>query len=70
MYRTLSDGGQQPVDGIPRVYYFGRLHLHNVIIMDLLGPSLEDMFRERKWKFTVKTVAMCAKRMVCARRQS
>ncbi|KAJ4307297.1 Palmitoylated plasma membrane-bound casein kinase [Collariella sp. IMI 366227] len=32
--------------------------------MDLLGPSIEDMFRERKWKFTVKTVAMLAKRML------
>ena len=70
MYRALSDGGQEPVDGILRVYYFGRLYLHTVLVIDLLGPSLEDMFRERNRKFTLKTVAILAKRMVCICRRS
>ncbi len=64
MYKTLSNSG-----GIPKVYYVGHLHLHTVLVMDLLGPSLENIFGGRKWKFTVKTVAMLAKRMVCACRR-
>jgi casein kinase 1 len=51
-------------EGIPNVYYFGQLNLHNILILDLLGPSLEDLFEKCGRKFTLKTVAMVAKRMV------
>ncbi|KAJ3121314.1 casein kinase I [Nowakowskiella sp. JEL0407] len=50
--------------GIPNVYYFGQEGLHNILCMDLLGPSLEDMFDLCGRKFSVKTVCMAAKQML------
>nr|2CSN_A Chain A, CASEIN KINASE-1 [Schizosaccharomyces pombe] len=55
--------------GIPNVYYFGQEGLHNVLVIDLLGPSLEDLLDLCGRKFSVKTVAMAAKQML-ARVQS
>ena len=50
--------------GIPQVYYFGQEGLHNILVIDLLGPSLEDLFDMCGRKFTIKTVVMTAKQMV------
>ncbi|KAJ3048345.1 casein kinase I, partial [Rhizoclosmatium hyalinum] len=49
--------------GVPNVYYFGQEGLHNILCIDLLGPSLEDMFDLCQRKFSLKTVAMVAKAM-------
>ncbi|KAJ1971514.1 Palmitoylated plasma membrane-bound casein kinase [Dimargaris xerosporica] len=50
--------------GVPTVYYFGQEGLHNVLCMDLLGKSLEDLFDFCDRKFTPKTVCMLAKNMI------
>jgi casein kinase 1 len=50
--------------GIPQVYYFGQEGLHNILVIDLLGPSLEDLFDMCGRKFSVKTCCMVAKQMV------
>jgi len=50
--------------GIPNVYYFGQEGLHNILVIDLLGPSLEDLFDSCGRKFSIKTVVMVAKQMV------
>lgn len=50
--------------GIPRVRYFGREPYASVMVMDLLGPSLEDLFNFCGRKFTLKTVLMLADQMV------
>jgi casein kinase 1 len=50
--------------GVPNVYYFGQEGLHNILVIDLLGSSLEDLFDMCNRKFTVKTAAMLAKQMV------
>ncbi|KAF8927007.1 casein kinase I, partial [Dissophora ornata] len=51
--------------GIPNAYYFGQEGLHNILCIDLLGPSLEDLFDMCGRKFTIKTVVMLAKQMLC-----
>ncbi|KAG2183216.1 hypothetical protein INT43_006220 [Umbelopsis isabellina] len=51
-------------DGIPTAYYFGQEGLHNILVIDLLGPSLEDVFDLCERTFSVKTVALLAIEMV------
>jgi hypothetical protein len=53
--------------GVPQVHHFGQEGLHNVLVIDLLGPNLEDLFDMCGRKFTIKTVCMAAKQMVSAR---
>lgn len=50
--------------GIPSVYYFGQEGLHNILCIDLLGPSLEDLFDMCGRRFSQKTVCMLAKQML------
>src|SRR5258707_10938676 len=50
--------------GVPQVHHFGQEGLHNVLVIDLLGPNLEDLFDLCGRKFSIKTVCMAAKQMV------
>ncbi|KAK5171394.1 Palmitoylated plasma membrane-bound casein kinase [Saxophila tyrrhenica] len=50
--------------GIPNVYYFGQEGLHNILVIDLLGSSLEDLFDHCGRRFSIKTVVMVAKQML------
>ena len=52
------------VAGIPQIYHFGQEGLHNILVIDLLGPSLEDLFDMCGRKFNIKTVCMAARQMV------
>ncbi|CAK5268646.1 unnamed protein product [Mycena citricolor] len=58
-YRTLNG-----TPGVPQVHHFGQEGLHNVLVIDLLGPNLEDLFDMCGRKFSIKTVCMAAKQMV------
>ena len=46
--------------GVPNVHWFGVEGDYNVMVIDLLGPSLEDMFNYCHRRFTLKTVLMLA----------
>jgi len=48
---------------IPYIKYFGTTENYNILIMQLLGRSLEDIFEERKY-FTLKSVCMIAPQMI------
>jgi len=55
IYQALAGG-----IGISHVHWFGRAGEYNALVMDLLGPSLHDLFRFCGKKFTLKTVLMLA----------
>lgn len=49
---------------IPNVQYYGVEGSRNVMVMDLLGPSLEELFTEANKTFSLKTVLMLADQMI------
>ncbi|VAI47091.1 unnamed protein product [Triticum turgidum subsp. durum] len=56
----LLQGGM----GIPHLKWFGVDGEYNVMVIDLLGPSLEDLFNYCNRKFTLKTVLLLADQMI------
>ena len=54
---------------IPNVRWFGTEGEYNVLDMDLLGPSLEDLFNLCSRKLSLKTVLMLADQMVGLRHE-
>lgn len=46
--------------------WYGAEKDYNVLVMDLLGPSLEDLFNFCSRRFTMKTVLMLADQVRCS----
>ena len=63
--KTLAGGV-----GVLFVRWFGTECDYNAMVIDLLGPSLEDLFNFCNRKFTLKTVLLLADQLVrcCAHR--
>jgi casein kinase 1 len=50
--------------GIPAIHWFGTEGSYNVMVMDLLGASLEDLFNRCNKKLSIKTVLMLVDQMI------
>jgi casein kinase 1 len=59
IYSALAGG-----TGIPNVYWKGVQGNYNVMVIDLLGKSLEDLMNVCGRKFSVKTVCLVGEQMV------
>ncbi|KAF7806743.1 casein kinase 1-like protein 1 [Senna tora] len=59
LYRILQGG-----TGIPNVKWFGVEGDYNILVIDLLGPSLEDLFNFCNRKLSLKAVLMLADQMI------
>jgi casein kinase 1 len=64
MYEAKLLKHLQGVPGIANVHYCDVEGDYNVMVMDLLGPSLEDLFNICNRKFSLKTVLMIADQML------
>jgi serine/threonine protein kinase len=52
-------------EGIPTTYLFKNIGGESILIMDLLGPNLEDILQDTKTKtFTLKTCLMALKQII------
>ncbi|EXB53492.1 Casein kinase I isoform delta-like protein [Morus notabilis] len=59
LYMLLQGG-----TGVPHLKWFGVEGEYNVMVIDLLGPSLEDLFNYCNRKLTLKTVLMMADQLI------
>jgi serine/threonine protein kinase len=59
IYKTLSGS-----PGIPWIMWSGKHGDFDVMILDLLGPSLEDLFKMCNKHFSLKTVLLIADQLV------
>jgi len=59
LYKILAGGV-----GIPNIHWYGVEGDYNVMVIDLLGPSFEDLFSFCNRKFSIKTVLMLADQMI------
>lgn len=52
------------ITGFPQVQWYGTEEKYNMVVTDLLGPSIEDLFEICGRRFSIKTIIMLVDQMV------
>ncbi|KAI0323549.1 kinase-like protein [Cubamyces sp. BRFM 1775] len=60
VYKLIPDG----TPGFPSIHYSGKDANHHVLVMDLLGPSLDAIRRACRGTFTLRTICMLADQLL------
>merc|ERR1719427_217086 len=58
-YKAMAGG-----IGIPSIKWYGKEGEYNILVMNLLGPSLEDLFTFCGRRFSLKTILLLADQML------
>eukprot|EP01065_Artemidia_motanka_P031185 TRINITY_DN3742_c0_g1_i3.p1 TRINITY_DN3742_c0_g1~~TRINITY_DN3742_c0_g1_i3.p1 ORF type:complete len:428 (+),score=114.26 TRINITY_DN3742_c0_g1_i3:117-1400(+) len=61
LYKLLN---RVPRPGVPRIYYYGSEGPFHVLVMELLGPSLEDLMTYCQRKMSLKTTLLLGEQMI------
>lgn len=61
-YRTI---GKPQIIGLPRIKWSGVEKDYTILVLTLLGPSLEDIFTSHHCKFNLMTTLTIADQLVC-----
>eukprot|EP01017_Pseudomicrothorax_dubius_P050369 TRINITY_DN952_c0_g1_i2.p1 TRINITY_DN952_c0_g1~~TRINITY_DN952_c0_g1_i2.p1 ORF type:complete len:384 (-),score=91.81 TRINITY_DN952_c0_g1_i2:78-1229(-) len=64
LYQYLHQDVTVIAKGIPKVYYYSTEGDYNIMVMDLLGPSLEDLFNTCNRRLSLKSTLMLADQMI------
>ena len=56
-YRKLKAEGTAPQRGIPKIHTFGPCGKFHALVMDLFGPSIENVHKECDFKLSLKSIA-------------
>ena len=59
LYKMLKNGV-----GVPKVHWYGVEGDYNVMVMDLLGPSLEHLFHYHEKQLSLKSVLIAADQII------
>jgi len=52
------------IEGFPKFHWFGTENNQNILVMELLGPSLSQIFKNSSSKFSLATVLKLADEIV------
>lgn len=63
--KRLGSGKIPIVPGFPRAHQFSTEEDCSILVLDLCGPNLEDLFNYCHRRFSLKTIIMLADQMLC-----
>ena len=63
-YEAIIYGKLQRMEGISRLHWSGVQDDYNVLILDMLGPTLEDLFHFCNQKFSQQTICWLGYQML------
>lgn len=68
-YSLLKDESQillylRGEEGVPQISVYGNSNYYNILVMELLGPNLEKLYKICEKRFSIKTVCLIGEQIV------